>query len=236
MFEPLASRFATDPGVFVPVGYVRWTKTWFAEFASNEEVYWDGNETTMHAEFLPGRAFDSAEQRVRTLGLIADYNAGCRPGPGVAAGQDLPPAVCRITPAEDAGFAQLADERRAAHPVRYLGLAVVRLMDMWLRPRVEYLPVRLEWWKAGDNVWGSVFAAAYGGLNLALLVCAGYGFARGRVPLAGMMLGYIGLRCLLLLTLENAEPRYTLECFPMLFVAAAGVLGGTATRKMSLGG
>ena len=56
VFEPLAPRFATDPGVFVPQGYVRWTRTWLAEFASNEEFYWDGNETTVHPELLARRA------------------------------------------------------------------------------------------------------------------------------------------------------------------------------------
>ena len=45
LFEPLAPRFATDPGVFVPQGYIRWSRSWLAEFASNEEFYWDGNET-----------------------------------------------------------------------------------------------------------------------------------------------------------------------------------------------
>jgi len=39
-----------------------------------------------------------------------------------------------------------------------------------------------------------------------------------------MMLGYVALRCLLLLTIENAEPRYTLECFPIVIIAAACAL------------
>jgi hypothetical protein len=32
------------------------------------------------------------------------------------------------------------------------------------------------------------------------------------------MLGFVALRCLLLLTLDNSEPRYTLEFFPLLIV------------------
>ena len=92
---------------------------------------------------------------------------------------------------------------------------------MWLRPRVAYLPVPLRWWQPRGHLWAAGFAAFYTALNAALLLTACAGFARRQVPLAGMMLACIALRCALLLTLENAEPRYTLECFPMLLIAAA---------------
>jgi hypothetical protein len=39
-----------------------------------------------------------------------------------------------------------------------------------------------------------------------------------------MLGGYLLLRCLLLATMENPEPRYTLECFPILIVAAAAAI------------
>ena len=32
------------------------------------------------------------------------------------------------------------------------------------------------------------------------------------------MVGFVVLRCALLLTLDNSEPRYTLEFFPLLIV------------------
>jgi hypothetical protein len=32
--------------------------------------------------------------------------------------------------------------------------------------------------------------------------------------------GFVALRFALLLTLDNSEPRYTLECFPVVFVLA----------------
>jgi len=35
----------------------------------------------------------------------------------------------------------------------------------------------------------------------------------------------VALRCGLLLTLDNSEPRYTLELFPVLFVWGAAVWG-----------
>jgi len=40
------------------------------------------------------------------------------------------------------------------------------------------------------------------------------------------------LRCLLLATMENPEPRYTLEWFPILIVAAAAALVPAGDRIM----
>ena len=64
-------------------------------------------------------------------------------------------------------------------------------------------------------------------LNLAYLVLAGVGLVawrrRGWGALAWSMVGFVALRCALLLTLDNSEPRYTLELFPVLFVWGAAV-------------
>ena len=230
-FQPLAPRFATDPGVFIPQGFVRWTRTWFAEFSSNEEFYWDSNETTLHPEFLPSRAFDSEEQRKQTLALVAAYDAACHPAPPAAPGDDPSPPICRISPAQDRIFSALANARYAAHPLgRHFGLPLARLADMWLRPRVEYLPMPLRWWQLREHPWSTLFCAGYSVLNAALLLAALAGFLFRRVPLAAMMLAYIALRCALLLTIENAEPRYTLECFPMLLVAASVLFAGPERR------
>jgi hypothetical protein len=38
------------------------------------------------------------------------------------------------------------------------------------------------------------------------------------------MVAYAIVRCLLLLTIETPESRYTLECFPMIFILAAAAL------------
>ena len=37
------------------------------------------------------------------------------------------------------------------------------------------------------------------------------------------MAAFILLRCALLLTLDNSEPRYTLELFPILIVSASAL-------------
>jgi hypothetical protein len=43
---------------------------------------------------------------------------------------------------------------------------------------------------------------------------------------AGLLLMFLALRSLFLGTLENPEPRYTLECYPVVIVAAAVFLIG----------
>ena len=124
-------RYANDPGEFIPLGYQRWTKTWMADFASTYEIYWNvpGDDLDIHA--LPERALGAGDRETRDL--IARYNNG-----------DV------LTPLIDAGFAALAAERIHAHPFRYyVTLPLLRLADMWLRPRVEMLNIELRWWQYG---------------------------------------------------------------------------------------
>jgi hypothetical protein len=216
LFQPLAPRYANDPGDSTLPGYVRWTKTWLVEYVSSGDVYWKGDDVPIDIHLLPSRAFDSAEEYAQTNQLILDYN-------------DL----STITPEIDARFAALAQQRVSRHPVRfYLVLPLARVTDMWLRPRTELLSdppaidsfkgtLPIRWWQWREHRLGSLLAIAYGLLNAALLLTALFGFARRRVPFAGMMIAYILLRSLLLATIENAEPRYTLECFPILLIAAA---------------
>jgi len=98
------------------------------------------------------------------------------------------------------------------------------LSAMLLRPRTELFPTPARWWEFRAHARTSWFALAYAALNLAYLLLAGVGFLRRRVPLAPMLLTYVALRCVLLLTVENSEPRYTLEFFPIVFAAAACAL------------
>jgi 4-amino-4-deoxy-L-arabinose transferase-like glycosyltransferase len=202
VFEPLAPRSATDPGEPKALGFQRWTKTWVADFASTYEIYWNvpGDDIDIH--LLPARAVDGDTRR--TLDLISQYNAG-----------DL------LTPQIDAGFAALAAARIRAHPVRYyVTLPLLRLADMWLRPRVEMLNIELRWWQYGQHRAETRIAYAYGALNLVYLLAAMIGVFY-RPKFATAMVAYVVLRSLLLSTLEAPEPRYTLECFPMVIAFAA---------------
>ena len=212
VFQPLAPRSATDPGEPTAPGFQRWTKTWVADFASTYEVYWNvpGDDIDIHT--LPARALDG--NKAETTSLIAQYNGGNV-----------------ITPPIDASFAALAAQRIRAHPVRYyVTLPLLRLADMWLRPRVEMLNIELRWWQYSQHHAETRIAYAYGALNLFYLLAALVGvFYWPRFATA--MVAYIVVRSLLLSTLEAPEPRYTLECFPMIIAFAAAALAKLTGRK-----
>jgi hypothetical protein len=204
VFQPLAPRYANDPGEFASPGFVRWVRSLAVDFTATNEIYWNGNSDRIDPGNLPPRAYDNAAQYQETQRILERYNA-----------------TTTLTPELDAGFAQLAAERARAHPVRYyLGLPLLRLADMWLRPRVETLNVPLRWWQYAQHPAATRVAIVYGALNLAYLVAAFCGALRWP-RLAGSMVWLIALRSLLLATLEAPEPRYTLECFPLLMVLAA---------------
>jgi hypothetical protein len=223
VFQPLAPRYANDPSESPLPGYMSWTRTWLVEYVSSYDVYWQGGTEPIDIHLLPSRAFDSAEQYSETEKLISDYNL-----------------IRQITPEIDARFSALAKQRIDSHPLRYyVVLPLARVTDMWLRPRTEYLSeaLPLRWWEWQENPAGSLFAFGYGMLNAALLALAVVGFVRRRVPFAAMLGAYVVFRCLLLATLQNAEPRYTLECFPILFIAAAlAIAPGPKTGSEPLSG
>ena len=206
-FQPLAPRYANEENEFVPEGFNRWTKTWMADYASVEEVYWAVPGQAIDLSRLPSRAFDDLGQRATTAALIDDYNA-----------------LLHISPALDARFAALARQRIADHPVRYyVCLPVLRIADMWLRPRTEMLPSDTRWWEFNDEPKWSVLAVALGGVGIFYVVTGLIGWIRSRpIEYGGLLLLFLAMRSAFLGTLENPEPRYTLELYPVLIVLAAG--------------
>ena len=97
-----------------------------------------------------------------------------------------------------------------------------------LRPRTELLGLDTHWWDYESDPWESSVSIALGLLNLALVVAAAVGALRGRVQHLGMLVGWMLLRSALLATLPAPEPRYTLECYPALFLLAAANVRNTA--------
>jgi len=204
----LAPRYANEEEEFVATGFIRWTRTWIADYVSTEEIYWNVPGDKVDATNLPSRAFDSPEQREKTVDLFGEYNQ-----------------VLRMTPALDAQFAQLAGERIRVHPMRYyVWLPLVKIADMWLRPRTELLPPDSRWYEFTDDPQGIVLAVGFGVLNLLYVLAAAAGLIRGR-PIAwvGLGISYIVLRSLFLGTMENPEARYTLECYPAVILMASGM-------------
>jgi Dolichyl-phosphate-mannose-protein mannosyltransferase len=210
VFQPLAPRYATDPGEPSYPGFNRWAKTVCVDLTCTWEIYWNANSDPIDLKNLPARAFDSPQQYQQTRELLDEYNR-----------------ITTITPAIDAAFGALAAEHIRAHPFRYyVELPLARLADMALRPRTELLWIELRWWQYNRHNAETEFAYGYAALNLAYFVAALVGFLK-RPPLRGAILVFVLLRCAVLLTLQAPEPRYTLEWFPPLIALAAIAL----TRK-----
>ena len=203
VFQPLAPRSATDPGELKALGFQRWTKTWMADFASTYEIYWNvpGDDIDVHS--LPTRALEGDQRKTLRLDRAVQRRT-------MYLRRRSMPALPRWP-----------RERIRAHPFRYyVTLPLLRLADMWFRPRVEMLNIELRWWQYRLHHVETRISYAYGALNLLYLAAALVGaFYWPRFGTA--MVAYVVLRCMLLATLEAPEPRYTLECFPIVIAFAA---------------
>ena len=212
VIQPLAPRYANDPNETVDLSFQRWFRTWGIDFKSTYDVYWNYDGAPITLDSVPPRAFDTPAQRADTTALLNRYNASQSE-----------------TPAFDAAFEHLAEQRIAAHPFNYyITMPVARLANMWLRPRTELLAFPMDWWNFSPHPGASTFALFYALLDAAYLTAALIGLLRSSKTLGRMqptVLLAIGafflLRTALLLTLDNSEPRYVLECFPIVFLFAA---------------
>jgi 4-amino-4-deoxy-L-arabinose transferase-like glycosyltransferase len=218
-FQPLAPRYANDSDERVVPGFNRWTKTWMADYTSVQEIYWRLPSDAIDVTRLPARAFDSTEQRQATEQLFADYNQ-----------------AHELTPELDARFAALAAARVRASPLRYyVWLPGVRIADMWLRPRTELLPSDPRWWEFDDEIPWLVVSIVFGLIGLGYAGAAVAGLLRSRQLFGiGLFVLFLVLRSLFLGSLENPEPRYTLECYPVIIVMAAAFIGKTNRNHRKL--
>jgi len=206
-FQPLAPRYANDSDEVPMPGFNRWVKTWIAEYVSVEEIYWNVPGEEIDVAHLPRRAFDSPLQRQQTTEIFADYDRD----------HDISPEL-------DSRFASLAAERIHDAPLRYyIWLPALRIADMWLRPRTELTAADPRWWEFNDDRRFVVLSLGFGLINVVyFLLCIG-GVVRSHTFFGiSLFIFFLILRSLFLGTLENPEPRYTLECYPGVILLAAG--------------
>jgi 4-amino-4-deoxy-L-arabinose transferase-like glycosyltransferase len=207
-FQPLAPRYANDSDEFVMPGFNRWVKTWIADYVSVQEIYWPVPGSDIDVSRLPNRAFDSAEERSETSQLFAQYNED----------HDMSPEL-------DARFAALAAQRIRSSPLRYyVLLPALRIVDMWLRPRTELFPSDPRWWEFNDDPRWLTVSLVFGAINLSYVVMFLAGWMRSPAFFGvGLFVFFVLLRSAFLGSLENPEPRYTLECYPAVLLLASSL-------------
>jgi hypothetical protein len=213
--EFLAPRYANQEDEFVPAGFNRWIKTWIADYVSTEEVYWSVPGDHVDPERLPNRAYDTPEQKQKVFELFDQYNKNLH-----------------VTSEMDAQFGSMAEERIRSHPFRYyVWLPLVKITDMWMRPRTELLPPDSRWFEFTDDPQWILLAVGFGVINLLYVILALLGLMRWRqIAWVGLPVTFIVLRSLFLGTMENPEARYTLESYPALIWIASAVWIGHKAR------
>jgi hypothetical protein len=146
-----------------------------------------------------------------------------------------------LTPDVDAGFMKIARERIARHPFRhYVWLPIKRARTMWFDTHSQYWPFEGELLPLDDldydihqQFWLPLFAALTAvytllGLAGAWVLFRARNFEARRWLLLVVLA--IGLRVMLFASLENPEPRYFVEFFPILSVLGGLFMARILTR------
>jgi len=144
-----------------------------------------------------------------------------------------------MTPEIDAGFAAIAHERIARAPLRYyLRLPARRAVTLWCNTHSQYYPFEGELLPLEDldydihqQFWLPLFAGltciyTLLGLGGGWLLWRSRDFPARRGLLLAVLM--IFLRLGFFSTVENPEPRYVVEIFPLL-----SILGGIAIPQLT---
>lgn len=217
----LTPRFSQLPGELVPYGFMAWEKTWLVRFRDVYLVPWKLDGEPIPIQDVSPSAWDTPGERARVAALLDRYNQ-----------------TLTLTKDEDDGFAEIARERTARHPLRtYLWVPLGRTVTMWFTPRIELLPVSgnvfplaRQW---DEDRTDQCVTAGLFFLNILYVALAVFGLwrlwragAEHRAQIgAGLALIvlYLLSRTAFLTTLETLEPRYTVICFPLLIAFGAQV-------------
>lgn len=215
LLPPMAANM---PDETAPVGFNSWTDTWLTTVRDVYQFSFKFEDEPLDVELLPPSAYDSKEEKQRVARLFAQHN------------KDF-----TVTPELDRGFAELARERTARHPLRtWLAVPLARVPAMWINARLELLPfsgtvfpIATAW--EDDPVDFSVTVVFFA-VNLLYLALAATGVARAHwKPGALALVAWIVLRTALITRMPGPEPRYVVVCFPVL-AALAAQMWATPTR------
>jgi hypothetical protein len=214
----LASRYAELPEEFTPLGFNAWTRTWLWRYGDVYLTLWKLDDEEISVDQIRARAFDSQQERARVAELLKSYND-----------------TLTLSPEQDRAFSEIARERTARHPLRtYLKIPLLRSLAMWFTPRVELLPYSGHLWPL-QSQWEDDRQDFLVTLSLFFVNCiyvalalAGAWMAR-RQPGWGILVAFIFLRTAFFSAfIEAPEPRYMVECFPVVIAFAAQIFRGRA--------
>jgi 4-amino-4-deoxy-L-arabinose transferase-like glycosyltransferase len=206
VFQPLVTMEASDPGERIWYGWGYWVRTWIADYSNIEDICFHVDGEPVDIQLVPARAFDSPQEREYVAQIFAEYNK-----------------TAVTTAAVDQKLLILAQQKIRRHPFRYyVGLPVLRLLDMWFRPRTALMPFDVHWWRYRRDPGTTVGSVLLGLINLLLVGVAMVGIFRGQpVRHMALLLVFLVVRSIFLMTIGSAEDRYTLECFPCVYLFAA---------------
>jgi hypothetical protein len=218
-FQPLAPRYAQAPGESVATGLYAWTNTWLVRYRDVDQTIWTIGDSPITMAVFPSIAFDSEDERQRVSALIDQYNSAC----------------CDFSPEWNAQFTEIARKRTARHPLRtYVTVPFQRALTLWFTPRVEMMGYTGDLWPLRknyeDDPEGFVATLILGAIGIIYLALAVAGTVK--IFLRRMMTGpqiwgvtflivFCILRTAFLTHIEAPEPRYVLECFPVIYALGA---------------
>jgi len=227
-FQPLAARYAQSPDETVPDGYYAWANTWLERYRDIDAAIWRMGEDAVNLTNYPPSAFDNAEERDRVSALLNEYNQGSLSFP----------------PAWNAQFAELARERTARKPWRtYVTVPFQRALTIWFTPRVEMTPFSGDLFPLREKFQADpvdfcvtillgacaiiyVAIAAAG----AMRIFAKHLLGAPQLWAVAMLIGLCVLRTAFITRVEAPEPRYVLECFPIVYALGAFLWMRTTAR------
>ncbi len=215
VFQPLVNPHALDPNEWEPEGIGRWMGTWIIDYSSLEDFAFRVSGESLSMNDIPDRAFSDAAEKAEVAKLIDEYNE-----------------QVDVTRPMDAEFGRIADRIVREHPIRvYVGVPLLRLVAIWLRPRTEMLPLDTHWWRYNVDPHDSLWSIGLMLVNFGYIAIAMVGVFRGPpIRYLGMFILYLLVRSFFLWYMGAAEQRYTLEGFPCLWILGARYLAGWRSK------
>ncbi len=132
-----------------------------------------------------------------------------------------------MTRSLDLEFAELARERSRRYPIRtYIWVPIERAAAMWFTPRITLLPFSGRLWPLMESYRSNPedfeVTMGFALLNVVYLGMALLAGWTWRATLGiQLIFAFILTRTVFLTQLQTCEPRYVLECFPILLAVGA---------------